>query len=208
MSRRGLQTLVAVVAGGPVGGRPRLPHLRGDAWFLDRVEATMADLRTLVRGVRKPPPVVLIVAIDDEIGAPGRQISPQPRHARAHRRCSRAILAEGRGARPAASRCRRRGGRYGAVRGAGPQPQRDRRRGSVRRSQANARRRWRQRAGARAGCRQLRLAARPLFARAAAIGIVNVATDYAGTPRFVPHVFPHPATASRRRFRCRRRRSR
>lgn len=33
--------------------------------FLDRVESTLADLRTLVRGVRTPPDIVTIVAIDD-----------------------------------------------------------------------------------------------------------------------------------------------
>jgi adenylate cyclase len=42
-------------------------HWRGDVWFLDRVEATMTDLRTLVRGVRTPPPSVTIIAIDDEM---------------------------------------------------------------------------------------------------------------------------------------------
>ena len=33
--------------------------------FLDRVESTLTDLRTLIRGVRTPPDIVTIVAIDD-----------------------------------------------------------------------------------------------------------------------------------------------
>jgi adenylate cyclase len=41
-------------------------HLRGDVWFLDRVEATMADLRTQLRGAQTPPGRMMIVAIDDE----------------------------------------------------------------------------------------------------------------------------------------------
>ena len=66
MGHRGLQTLAAVLLAGLWGVGLGLVHLDGQPWFLDRVEATMADWRTLVRGVRKPPPVVLIVAIDDE----------------------------------------------------------------------------------------------------------------------------------------------
>ncbi len=66
MGGRGLQTIVAVLLAGLWGACLGLAHMHGDAWFLDRVEATMTDLRTLIRGVRKPPPDVLIVAIDDE----------------------------------------------------------------------------------------------------------------------------------------------
>jgi adenylate cyclase len=42
-------------------------HVRGDMWFLGRVEATMTDLRTLLRGEKAPPDLVTIVAIDDEL---------------------------------------------------------------------------------------------------------------------------------------------
>ena len=66
MGGRRLQTIVAVILAGVWGAGLAIPHTRGDAWFLDRVEATMADLRTLVRGVRKPPASVLIIAIDDD----------------------------------------------------------------------------------------------------------------------------------------------
>ncbi len=36
-------------------------------WFLDRVEATMSDIRMLIRGTARPPDLITIVAIDDEI---------------------------------------------------------------------------------------------------------------------------------------------
>jgi adenylate cyclase len=66
MGSRRLQAIVAVVLAGLWGAALAIPHMSGEVWFLERIEATMADLRTLVRGVRKPPPNVLIVAIDDE----------------------------------------------------------------------------------------------------------------------------------------------
>lgn len=65
MGGRRLQAIVAVILAGLWGAALAVPHLGGEAWFLDRVEATMTDLRTLVRGVRKPPSSVLIVAVDD-----------------------------------------------------------------------------------------------------------------------------------------------
>ncbi len=42
-------------------------HERGHLSFLDRIESAMTDLRTLARGVRTPPDVVTIVAIDDAV---------------------------------------------------------------------------------------------------------------------------------------------
>ena len=42
-------------------------HLRGDMWFLSRVEATMTDIRTVLRGQRPAPDLVTIVVIDDEL---------------------------------------------------------------------------------------------------------------------------------------------
>ena len=140
-------------------------------------------------------------------GAPGRQISTQPRHACAHRRRGREIVAESRGARHSASRHRRRSGRYGADRGAGPQRQRDCGRRSVRRSQTDCRRRWRRSARARACGRQFRLAARPFFAK----GLRSASSTYRPTMPARRASFPwsfDPATASRPRFRCRRRRLR
>lgn len=66
MRRRTVQTLIAVVLAGLWGAGLGLLHLRGDVWFLGRVEATMVDMRTLLRGPQKPPDSVTIVAIDDE----------------------------------------------------------------------------------------------------------------------------------------------
>lgn len=67
MSSRALQTLVALVLAGLWGAGLSFIHLRGDAWFLDRIEATMTDLRTIVRGKVPAPDLVTIVAIDDEV---------------------------------------------------------------------------------------------------------------------------------------------
>jgi adenylate cyclase len=44
-----------------------MQHLHGDMWFVGRVEATMADLRTSMRGTRAPSDRVAIVAIDDAV---------------------------------------------------------------------------------------------------------------------------------------------
>src|SRR5262245_44238535 len=46
-----------------------IQHLDGDMWFLGRVEATMTDLRTSLKGVRPAPDNITIVAIDDEVVA-------------------------------------------------------------------------------------------------------------------------------------------
>ncbi|MFD1984035.1 CHASE2 domain-containing protein [Mesorhizobium newzealandense] len=66
MGRRALPTLIALILAGLWGAGLGLAHWRGNLWFLDRVEATMTDLRTLVRGPAKPPELMTIVAIDDE----------------------------------------------------------------------------------------------------------------------------------------------
>lgn len=66
MKRRALLNFAAVVVAGLWGAYLGLLHVRGDAWFLDSVEATMVDARTLLRGAARPPDQVAIVAIDDE----------------------------------------------------------------------------------------------------------------------------------------------
>lgn len=66
MSRRGLPTLIGIILAGLWGAGLGFAHWHGNFWFLDRVEATMTDLRTLVRGTAKPPELITIVAIDDE----------------------------------------------------------------------------------------------------------------------------------------------
>lgn len=42
-------------------------HDHGRLRFLDRLESTSIDLRTLMRGVKAPPDLVTIIAIDDNI---------------------------------------------------------------------------------------------------------------------------------------------
>jgi adenylate cyclase len=65
MIGRHLQTIMAIVLAGIWGFGVYYEHGRGGLRFLDRVESTTIDLRTLVRGVKVPPDVVTIVAIDD-----------------------------------------------------------------------------------------------------------------------------------------------
>jgi adenylate cyclase len=65
MAGRHLKTLVAVVMSGLWGASVYFAHERGHLRFLDLIESTMTDLRTLVRGVKIPPDFVTIVAIDD-----------------------------------------------------------------------------------------------------------------------------------------------
>jgi adenylate cyclase len=64
---RALQTLVALALAGLWGVALGLGHTRGDLWFLERVEATMTDIRTLIRGERNAPDSITIVAIDDDV---------------------------------------------------------------------------------------------------------------------------------------------
>ena len=67
MIGRYLQSIIAVALAAIWGFGIYFEHGRGRLRFLDRVESTTIDLRTLVRGVRVPPDLVTIVAIDDAI---------------------------------------------------------------------------------------------------------------------------------------------
>jgi adenylate cyclase len=67
MRGRHLQTPIALILAGLWGFGVYFGHERGDLRFLDRLESTMTDLRTLVRGTRVPPDPVIIVAIDDAL---------------------------------------------------------------------------------------------------------------------------------------------
>jgi adenylate cyclase len=67
MRSRHLQTLIALVLAGLWGFGVYFAHANGHLRFLDRAESAMTDLRTLVRGVRAPPDLVTIVAIDDTV---------------------------------------------------------------------------------------------------------------------------------------------
>ena len=62
-----LPILVPLMLAGLWGAALGAVHLSGDMWFLNRVEATMTDIRTVLRGVKPAPDLVTIVAIDDEL---------------------------------------------------------------------------------------------------------------------------------------------
>ena len=62
MRGRHLQTLIALVLAGFWGVGVYFAHAHGHLGFLDRIESTMTDLRTLVRGTAAPPDQVTIVA--------------------------------------------------------------------------------------------------------------------------------------------------
>ncbi|WP_245316972.1 CHASE2 domain-containing protein, partial [Bradyrhizobium manausense] len=66
MNRR-FQILLALVLAALWGGGIFAAHTYGHLAFLDRLEATLTDLRTLARGVQAPPDLVTIVAIDDTV---------------------------------------------------------------------------------------------------------------------------------------------
>jgi adenylate cyclase len=57
----------ALVLAGLWGFGVHFGYSHGHVRFLDRAESAMIDLRTLVRGVRAPPDLVTIVAIDDAV---------------------------------------------------------------------------------------------------------------------------------------------
>jgi adenylate cyclase len=60
-----LSLLVAALWGGALG----YLHMQGSTSFLERMEASLADLRSQALGVSAAPPIVSIVAIDDRTAA-------------------------------------------------------------------------------------------------------------------------------------------
>jgi adenylate cyclase len=67
MGNRRSQTLVALLLAAVWGAGVWIGHTNGYLPALDRVESTLTDLRTLARGIKAPPGVVTIVAIDDDM---------------------------------------------------------------------------------------------------------------------------------------------
>lgn len=65
MSHRRLHILVALLCTGLWAGAIWLGHSNGYLRSLDRLESALTDVRTLLRGVKTPPDLVTIVAIDD-----------------------------------------------------------------------------------------------------------------------------------------------
>ena len=65
--KRRVQIVMALVLAAVWGAGIFAAHAAGHLAFLDRLEATLTDLRTLARGVQRPPDLVTIVAIDDTV---------------------------------------------------------------------------------------------------------------------------------------------
>ncbi len=176
--------MIALLFAGLWGAALGYLNLNGEVGLLDRMEATLADIRSLVVGAREPPPIVSIVAIDDRTAAAhgypldratlarlvgainaGKPkalaldillVDPGPEEGDA---ALTAALRQGptviAGAATFAQSRQR-------VTGAAEDP-----------------------LAAIPEANQLLLPL-PRFAEAAAVGIVNVATDQTGTPRFIP----------------------
>lgn len=64
---RNLWTPATVVVAGLWALAVTLGHNSSDVGFIDHVEATFTDVRTQIRGPKKPPDIVTIVAIDDQV---------------------------------------------------------------------------------------------------------------------------------------------
>jgi len=73
-----MKTALAIALAAIWGLAVYFEHDRGRLGFLDRIESTTIDIRTLVRGVRKPPDVVTIVEVDDAV-VKQRGVYPLPR---------------------------------------------------------------------------------------------------------------------------------
>ncbi len=66
LNAQGALTLVSILCALAWSTFLILPHLRGEATLLDRIEAPLTDLRFLLAGPRTAPEDVVLVAIDDE----------------------------------------------------------------------------------------------------------------------------------------------
>lgn len=67
MSKRLFHSLIALALTALWSAGIYAGHATGHLRVLDRLEATLTDLRTLARGVKTPPDLVTIVAIDDTV---------------------------------------------------------------------------------------------------------------------------------------------
>ena len=182
-----LPILVPLMLAGLWGAALGAVHLSGDMWFLNRVEAAMTDIRTVLRGQKPAPDLVTIVAIDDELV---RNEGGYPLDRATIARIVDAVARLGpkavaidllladrdtdAGDQALASSLSRSNAVLAAAAVFG---------GSTQRLDAGA--------YALSDIPKADHFLRPLraFADVAAAGVVNVATDQAGTPRFVPMVF-------------------
>ncbi len=78
MIGRHIRTSIAVTLAAIWGFGVYFEHNRGGLRFLDRIESTTIDIRTLARGQRVPPDLVTIVAIDDDV-VKAQGVYPLPR---------------------------------------------------------------------------------------------------------------------------------
>src|SRR5579863_559 len=78
MISRHVQTSIAIILAAIWGFAIFFEHSEGRLRFLDRIESTTIDIRTLARGKRVPPDIVTIVAIDDDV-VKWRGVYPLPR---------------------------------------------------------------------------------------------------------------------------------
>ncbi len=78
MINRHIRTFFVVILAATWGFAVYFEHSRGGLRFLDRIESTATDIKTLGRGRRAPPDVVTIVAIDDN-AVKWRGVYPLPR---------------------------------------------------------------------------------------------------------------------------------
>ena len=179
-----LQTVIALLLAGLWGAMLGYFHLQSDSGLMERMEATLADLRSTIVGVRAPPDIVSIIAIDDRTAAAHGYPLKRERLAELVRSIGalkpKALALdillvdpdteEGDAALATAIKAT-----PSVIAGAATFPQ------SLQSVTANAE----DPLAAIPEAHQL-LLPQPRFAEAAALGIVNVATDQSGVPRFIP----------------------
>jgi adenylate cyclase len=179
-----LQTAIALFLAGLWGAALGYAHLNAGTGVLDSMEASLTDLRSAIVGTRSPPKIVSIVAIDDRTASTHGY--PLPRAALA--RLVESISAMGPGAIALDLLLVDPGPADGDAALASALRQSR----SVVASAATFRQSTQQVANAAgdplAGIPEAEQLLLPLpgFLDAAATGIVNVATDESGTPRFLP----------------------
>jgi adenylate cyclase len=185
--RRHLATFLAASAAGLWGAFLALPHLAGNVSLLERLEAPLTDLRFLLQGERAAPDLITVVAIDDETV---RQAGayPLPRAALAQ------LIERITYAQPKAIALDL------LLVDPGPEPGDQALAAALRAAPvviaAAGTFRSAVQSVAESGAQQLDAAPvadqillpHPHFAKAAAVGTVNLATDRGGTPRYVPLV--------------------
>jgi adenylate cyclase len=184
---RWLQLLAAPLLAGLWGAALGAAHLNGQAPVLDLLEAALTDLRMLARGPSRPPDLITIVAIDDDL-VREEESYPLPRAMLARivdgiaELGPRAIAVDMLLVEPGPDLGDRRlaealSRRPSVIAGAAIFPEGGKAPAAVDGPLA------------RVPVAESFLLPMPVFSQAAATGIVNVATDASGTPRSLPLVF-------------------